>query len=370
MAADRHAPREPIELERKAPSRHAILMSPKPDSNAGGVERFCWLLAEILREEGWRTSIVGPSRQPGRWTFRVGGSPLLWSISTGHAVAALDSRPDLIVGNGFLGLGAPRGVPRIQVFHGTSAAEILAVRGSLPRRDFLRRLFGYWPLEAFTCRAGELVVVSDSAAEETARYYRRRAARVIANGVDTEVFKPRERSGARERLGLEHDTSYALFVGRPEYRKGADLLLPACRAAGWQLLHAGARGIPGASSLGVLTPEQLTDAYAAADCVLFPTRYEACSYVILEALACGTPVVTTRLGWTRTLLEQLPRYDELCVQPEMSDIAARLRQLADDDRHELMDEVRAFVSAHNSLERFREDWLETIKRVTEPQVGW
>jgi glycosyltransferase involved in cell wall biosynthesis len=348
-------------------------MSPKPESNAGGVERFCWLLAEILQEQGWRTSIVGPSRQPGRWTFRFGGSPLLWSVSTGRAVAALDGHPDLIVGNGFLGVGAPRGVPRIQVFHGTSAAEILAVRGSLPRRDFLRRLLGYWPLEAFTCRAGQLVVVSDSAAEETARYYRHPAARVIANGVDTEVFQPRDRAAARERLGLERDASYALFVGRPEYRKGADLLLPACQAAGWQLLHAGARGIPGASSLGVLTPEQLTDAYAAADCVLFPTRYEACSYVILEALACGTPVVTTRLGWTRTLLERLPRYEQLCVRPEVGDIAARLRRLADGDTdgdtRELMGEVGAFVREHNSLARFRADWLETIEQVTAPPTA-
>ena len=135
-------------------ARHAILMSPAPESNAGGVERFCWLLAGILQEQGWRTSIVGPSRQPGRWTFRFGASPLLWSISTGHAVAAANRHPDLIVGNGFLGVSAPRGVPRIQVFHGTSAAEILATRPSLPRRDFLRRLVGYWPLEAIMCRAG------------------------------------------------------------------------------------------------------------------------------------------------------------------------------------------------------------------------
>jgi glycosyltransferase involved in cell wall biosynthesis len=349
-------------------ARHAILMSPVPESNAGGVERFCWLLAEILKEQGWRTSIVGPSRQPGRWTFRFGGSPLLWSASTGRAVAAADRRPDLIVGNGFLGVGAPRGVPRIQVFHGTSAAEILATRPSLPRRDFLRRLFAYWPLEALMCRTGELVVVSESAGEETARYYRRAAARVIPNGVDTELFQPRDRTLAREQLGLEPDAAYALFVGRPEYRKGADLLLAGCQAAGWQLLHAGTRGIPGARDLGVLAPEQLANAYSAADCVLFPTRYEACSYVILEALACGTPVVTTRVGWTDTLLKALPRYEELCVRPEVGDIAARLRWLAGADTRELMSEVRSFVCEHNSLARFRADWLESIEQVTGPHL--
>jgi glycosyltransferase involved in cell wall biosynthesis len=347
-------------------TRHAVLMSPVPESNAGGVERFCWLLAEILQEQGWRTSIVGPSGQPGRWIFRLGGSPLFWSISTGRAVARADRHPDLIVGNGFLGVGAPRGAPRIQVFHGTSAAEALATRPSLRPHDFLRRLLAFWPLEAFTCRAGHLVVVSESAGEETARYYRRAAARVIPNGVDTDVFRPRERHEARERLGLEHGASYALFVGRPEYRKGADLLLASCRAAGWQLLHAGARGIPGARGLGVLAPEQLAVAYAAADCVLFPTRYEACSYVILEALACGTPVVTTKVGWTRTLLEAIPGYEQLCVLPEVNDVAAGLRRVAGTDTHELMSKVRDYVCENNSLARFRSDWLETVAQVTAP----
>jgi glycosyltransferase involved in cell wall biosynthesis len=254
-------------------SRHAIVLSPVPGGNAGGVERFCWLLAGILREQGWRVSIVGPTRQPGRWTFRFGGSPLVWSRSTGHAATAADRKPDLIVGNGFLGLGAPRGVPRVQVFHGTSVGEVLAARRGLLRRDFLRRLVGYWPVEALTCRAGELVVVSQSAAQETARYYLRAPAAVIPNGCDTDLFRPRDRAQARQRLGLDAQRRYALFVGRPEYRKGADLLLESCRAAGWELLHAGAAPVPGARHLGLLAPEQLADAYAAADCLLFPTRY-------------------------------------------------------------------------------------------------
>ncbi len=339
-------------------------MSPVPESNAGGVERFCWLLAEILQEQGWRTSIVGPTRQPGRWMFRFGGSPLFWSASTGRAVAAADRHPDLIVGNGFLGLGAPRGVPRIQVFHGTSAAAILASRATLARRDFLRRLLGYCPLEALMCRAGELVVVSESAGAETARYYRRAAARVIPNGVDLSVFGPRDRSAARERLGLDDEGPYALFVGRPEPGKGTDLLLPSCRAAGWELLHAGPRAIAGARQLGVLAPERLADAYAAADCLLFPTRYEACSYVILEALATGTPVLTTNVGWTRTLLRDLPRYRELCITLDAQDIAARLRWLRATDTRELTSEAGSFVRERNSLARFRADWLDTIEQLT------
>jgi glycosyltransferase involved in cell wall biosynthesis len=343
--------------------RHAIVMSPVPEGNAGGVERFSRLLSDALRERGWRVSIVGPTSAPGRWTYRLGGSALHWSLSTGRAVAAAGSRPDLIVGNGFLGLGAPRAAARVQVFHGTSIGEAFAARAGLKRRDFARRLLGYWPLEALMCRAGELVVVSDSAAEETRRYYRRAPGAVIPNGVDTDVFKPGERAAARRRLALDDSARYALFVGRPEYRKGADLLLDGARAAGWELLHAGAPALHGARPLGVLEPERLADAYRAADCLLFPTRYEACSYVLLEALACATPAITTRVGWTRTLLGELPAYEALCVAPTVEDVAARLRWLEHADTGPLMAAVQEFVAERNDLSRWRSDWLALIDRV-------
>jgi glycosyltransferase involved in cell wall biosynthesis len=342
---------------------HAVLMSPVPGGDAGGVERFCRLVGEALEGEGWRVSVVGPTRQPSVWEFRLGGSPLVWSLSTGRAVALADPCPDLIVGNGFLGLGAPRGAPRIQVFHGTSVAETLAAAPGLPRREVARRLASYWSLEAVTCRAGSLVVVSETAAEETRRFYRRAPAAVIPNGVDTALFSPRDRAAARRSLGLDRERSYALFVGRLEYRKGADLLMPACRDAGFDLLVAGSKGAAGAHHLGVLDPDVLADAYAAADCVLFPTRYEACSYVILEGLACATPVVTTRVGWMRTFLRAVREYDALCVAPEPAGVAAGLRRVRDIDTQPLAARAREWVVEHNSLERFRADWLALIDDV-------
>ncbi|MDQ6804113.1 MAG: glycosyltransferase family 4 protein [Actinomycetota bacterium] len=338
-------------------------MSPVPGGDAGGVERFCRLLAEALEGDGWRVSIVGPTRQPSQWEFRLGGSPLVWSTSAGRAVAQVNSRPDLIVGNGFLGLGAPRAAPRIQVLHGTSVAEILASAPGLPRREVVRRLAGYWSLEAIAAHTGSLVVVSETAADEARRYYRQAPFAVILNGVDTALFAPRDRAAARRRLGLDPERIHALFVGRLDYRKGADLLVPACRAAGFDLVVAGTRGAPGAHHLGVLDPAGLADAYAAADCVLFPTRYEACSYVILEAMASGTPVLTTRVGWMRTFLRGVPEYDTLSVEPAAVDIAAGLRRFRDLDTEPLTRRARDWVVEHNGLERFRADWLSLIDDV-------
>lgn len=343
-------------------SRHAVLMSPVAGGNAGGVERYTNMVADVLREDGWHVSIVAPTRQPGRWTFRFGGSPLVWSTSAGRAAKAADRSPELVIGNGFLGLRAPRGGRRIQIFHGTSIGEAFAARRGFPARDFLRRLVSYWPVEALTARAGTLVVTSETAAQETARYYRRRADALIPSGVDERVFRPLDRAQARRRLGIETDRRLALFAGRIEYRKGGDLLRESCARAGVELAIAGASGVPGARHLGVLDPQALAWAYAAADLLLFPTRYESCSLTILEAMACGLPVITTRVAWTRSFLRALPEYDALCVRPDVADIAARLRSFDAERAQPLAERARAWVIEHNGLDAFRRMWRELLGR--------
>ncbi len=339
-------------------------MSPVAAGNAGGVERYTNMVADVLRADGWRVSIVAPTAEPGRWTFRFGGSPLVWSRSAGRAALTADRAPDLVIGNGFLGLGAPRGGHRIQIFHGTSIGEAFAARRGYTPQDFLRRLVAYWPVEALMARAGTLVVVSESAAQETARYYRRRADALIPGGVDERHFRPLDRAQARRRLGIETDGTLALFAGRVEYRKGGDLLGASCAEAGVDLAIAGRSGVPGSRHLGVLAPEALAWAYAAADLVLFPTRYEACSLTILEAMACGVPVITTRVAWMRTFLRALPEYDALCVEPTIESIAAKLRAFDPAQAQPLAARAREWVVEHNGVQAFERSWRELLGRVT------
>ncbi len=338
------------------------MLSPEPGGNAGGVERFCGLVGDVLRAEGWSVSEAGPSGTVGKWAFRFGGTPLVLSLRSGTAARAVAPPPDLIIGNGFLGLRAPHVPARIQVFHGTSAAETMAIRHGLRTYDWVRRYVSYTAVEATTCRAGLLAVVSDSAAEETVRHYRRRADAVIPNGVDTQLFRPRDRAEARAALGIAPERRLALYAGRIEYRKGGDLVAGAARAGGWDLAVAGATPVEGATNLGVLEPERLALAYAAADCLLFPTRYEACSFVILEAMASGLPVVTTRVGWMRTLLRDVPAYDALCIEPDPADVAARLRAFDPVAAARLAGAARDYVVTNNSLECFGADWRALIRR--------
>jgi len=138
--------------------------------------------------------------------------------------------------------------------------------------------------------------------------------RLIRNGVDLERFHPRHRQGAgqelRASLGLERHGPILLFLGSNYGRKGLALLLDALprvreRLPGTKLLVVGADADPGrwkqrARDLGVedavffLGKRGDAEAcYGAADLYVLPTRYDSFAYTVLEALACGVPVVVS-----------------------------------------------------------------------------
>jgi glycosyltransferase involved in cell wall biosynthesis len=338
----------------------AAIVSPNPANRAGGVERVCAQLADALEVHGWEATIVGPARPPSRWEFRLGLSyPAMARSAT--AATRMDSF-DLVVSNGFLGVGCPRRTARIQLYHGTMVGNTRAQSGSMPMRERLRRTISAGLTEARAGRGARRVVcVSELVAEEVRRYYRLRADAIIPNGVDTQVFAPRPRQDARARLGLPEDGRYALFVGRLEHGKGSDLVIEGAARGGCQLLIAGSSGAPGAHHLGVLEPEALADAYCASDCVLLPTRYEGCSLVVLEALACARPLVSTRVGWMQTLLRAVPEYEALCIEPDVADIARVLRSPL--DREHMCAAARAFVLEHNNLERWQRRWVALCEEV-------
>jgi glycosyltransferase involved in cell wall biosynthesis len=134
---------------------------------------------------------------------------------------------------------------------------------------------------------------------------------VLRNGVDLGLFCPRDRARARAALGIEGFT--LLCVGSLIPRKGHDLVLealaqlPDCRLviAGdgprRAELEAFARRLGVGDRVRFLgeTPHaDLPDLYAAADVLLLPSSREGWANVLLEAMACGTPVVATDVNGT------------------------------------------------------------------------
>ena len=134
----------------------------------------------------------------------------------------------------------------------------------------------------------------------------------IPYGVDTGVYRPRGRARSRELLGLAQDRFVLLVSARDltNRRHGIDLLvgslqaLPSDLSARCILLVMGRQGVEmvnGAGlpvrDLGYLADGHLKAiAYSAADLYLFPTRADVFGLSALESQACGTPVVSFRVG--------------------------------------------------------------------------
>ena len=144
---------------------------------------------------------------------------------------------------------------------------------------------------------------------------------VIPCGVDLKLFHPGDRAAARLSLGLPSSTPLLLYVGRIEPLKGIDLLISALamlKPAGGeeqpQLLVLGGDERTGdevaelrrlAEELGVadrvrfmglVGHQTLPLYYNAADVCVIPSQYESFGLVAVESMACGTPVVASRVG--------------------------------------------------------------------------
>lgn len=119
--------------------------------------------------------------------------------------------------------------------------------------------------------------------------------RVVRNGVALPEVPPETRARLRAAWGVPEGGRVALFLGHDARRKGLDAAAAAFRRVAGPLDRMVAAG-PRRGPRGVLCtgPLPAAEALAAADAMLLPSRYDASSNAVLEALAAGVPPVCTR----------------------------------------------------------------------------
>jgi len=273
-----------------APSHRILIVTDAWKPQVNGVVRTLTTVVQELQDMGHVVDVIGPDR------FRTIPCPtypdialsLLPRRSLVRMIEAFNPDALHIATEGPLGLAARSWAKRqgwrfTTAFH-TRFAEYVQARTGIPVRPiyaWMRRFHG----------AGQGIMVATQSMRDELTVRGFVNIRPWSRGVDTTLFRPYDRTEFTHLPG-----PIFIYVGRVAVEKniGAflDLDLPGSKVVvgGGPQLASLQREYPNVTFTGPRHGEALARAYASADVFVFPSLTDTFGLVILEALACGTPV--------------------------------------------------------------------------------
>ena len=211
-------------------------------------------------------------------------------------------------------------------------------------------VFGFWDLLTFKIfvrrsvrRARHVFAISERTKRDLVELYRTPAAKITVTPLAPDpAFRPAQ----------EHD-SFLLFVSAIEPRKQPLAAIDAANAVGRKLVVVGPSKDAdlvaeltrrGADVRGYVPKDELVRLYQSAACLVFPSRYEGFGLPVVEAMACGTPVVAA---------------PEPALEEVAGDAAIFTDDLAEGVRRALADRERLSAAGLERAKAF--SWRETAR---------
>lgn len=321
-----------------------------------GTDVFTIRLAESLEKLGVRTLITWlPLRaEYAPWLVPVPDAPA-WATIV-HANSWLSTR--------FI----PPALPVVVSAHHCVHDPALATYKSWMQKIY-HRLWGRWIESRLFQRAAAIVSQSHYSALQFRMSYRIPEPIVIPSGIDLHgVFQPRS-------LQLPHCPFRLIYIGSWSRRKGVDLFAPIMEALGPKFeLRVTSDKPPGeriystvANIISIGRPidqGELALAYGEADALLFPSRLEGFGLAVLEALACGLPVIAARSSALPEVVEDGVT-GLLCEQDDVAAFSEAIRQLACDQNKwiEMRIAARHRVEALFGVDTMADEYLKVYAEV-------
>jgi glycosyltransferase involved in cell wall biosynthesis len=306
---------------------------------------------EVLVAVPWRQALRRPraywaARRTGRKRWPYVDYFIFWYLpgwaQSLHAVffflSLLLQKPGLLLRKRRQALvgswGFPDAVAAAALGHLTKTPVLMKVHGT-DVNDYLQNAAKRWQILAAAKRCRAVMTPSRALRAQLVQAgVAAHRVKTIYNGIDVARFQLRSRETARAELGLSADEQLLLFVGNLKLTKGcADLLeayisLVQSQSQTQQLTLAFVGDGPARSTMqqrvracglvervrfvGKLDHALLPQWFTAAQLLCLPSHNEGVPNVVLEAMACGTPVVATCVGG---IPEVVPQFAGVLVAP-------------------------------------------------------
>ncbi len=156
---------------------------------------------------------------------------------------------------------------------------------------------------------------------------------VIPNAIDNSIFKVIDKSECRKRLNFPQDVFIVSFVGWFNERKGSERLSDAISMIGdgetvYSFFIGDGQAEPSCKNIlykGRLPHEKIPEYLNASDVFVLPTLQEGCCNAVIEAMACGLPIVSSNLPFNWDVLDDS---NSLLINPNnVEEIAASIMEL-------------------------------------------
>lgn len=336
--------------------------------HAGGAESYAVELAEALLGDGWEVHFFGLrwDGEPKEAIFHPISVPS-WLPSSAKLLSFAFQHRRQVAAEDFdvvLGFGNTISMNIYQSHGGvhwlTTYRKVYSETNPLLR--FFKRLFIPLSLKHYVrhwiesapfrqSRLPRIIAISEMIRRDYLDYYHvsSDAIDLVYNGTDTgrfDVARLKERRGAaRAELGLTGDEVVFIFVSYDLKKKGIE---PLVRAAGalaregrnFRVLVVGGQPYgalrrlimsQGVEGRVIFTGrvKEIEKIYAAADVLVLPTYYDACSLVVLEAMLCGLPAITTEYNGIAGILTDGVDGAVISHPPDHRELASRMREFLD-----------------------------------------
>ena len=196
--------------------------------------------------------------------------------------------------------------------------------------------------------------------------YREKDIEVFPNGVDHSLFRPQNKKEIRAKHGFPENAFIGIYTGSFNQDKGVLRAQEAAIRSGntFMIYIGGGQLKPEGENIlfqGRLSHDKLPEYLSAADFFILPTKAEGCCNAIVEAIACGLPVVSANGAYNDDILT-----DEYSIRTDPEDITAMaeaIRILRDNpDRRERMAQAAGKASLKFDIEQRASAILDFMKR--------